>query len=750
MLHEAGIMRSECFVTNVCRVRPPGNDIAHFIAMRKKDVTPQHVLFRDRYVLPVVVDGYRLLVQEIEAVQPNVIIAFGNVSMWSLTGRWGISKWRGSQLRCEKSDLFGFESGAAMKPPPKVIPTLHPAAVLRQWSQRHITVQDLRRAARHADSREYAKREWNLIVRPSFETAAGTLDDLLEVLDIGPLDIEFDLETRAGHIACAGLSWSDTDAICIPLMCVERRDGYWSEEEEAQIVWLLYRVLTHCNARIRGQNLLYDSQYTWRHWHFVPRVVQDTMVSHHTAFPELKKALDFQASLYCEDYVYWKDDGKEWDKHVGEDQLWTYNCEDCLRTREVANATADTVKSLGLDEPHAFQQRLFWAALRAMQLGVRTDRSLRARFAMELQEEIAGREQYFLDVLGHTLNPRSPVQMQRLFYDDLRIKPVISRKTGNPTCDDDALDVIGKREPMLLPLLKKIAEYRSLGVFLSTFVNAPLDSDDRIRSSFNICGTVTFRLSSSQNAFGSGLNMQNIPKGTEAKEPEDLELPNVRKLFIPDPGYTFFDMDLDRADLQVVVWEADDAELKAMLREGVDIHTENAKLLGISRQLAKSWVHGTNYGGSPRTMAINCGIPVHQAERMRSRWMSAHPGILKWHQRTEASLRGRMPNVSNRFGYRRYFFDRTEGLLPEALAWIPQSSVACLINRAWVNLYENFSECQVLIQVHDSLAGQFPTHRKEECLRKLRELSSIVIPYEDPLIIPVGIKTSETSWGDCE
>ena len=39
MLQEAGIMRSACFITNVVRIRPPGNDIGAFIAQRKSDIT---------------------------------------------------------------------------------------------------------------------------------------------------------------------------------------------------------------------------------------------------------------------------------------------------------------------------------------------------------------------------------------------------------------------------------------------------------------------------------------------------------------------------------------------------------------------------------------------------------------------------------------------------------------------------------------------------------------------------------------
>lgn len=427
-----------------------------------------------------------------------------------------------------------------------------------------------------------------------------------------------------------------------------------------------------------------------------------------------------------------------------DEDLWTYNLIDCVRTRECGEVEAKNIVKMGLEDVDAFQQKLFYPVLKAMLRGVRIDTKVRNDFAMELQEELSKREQYFIDILGHPLNPRSPKQMQALFYEDLRQQVI--RNQGRPTLDDKALTKLSAWEPLLRPLIKAISEYRSLGVFLSTFVRAPLDYDGRMRCSFNVCGTETYRLSSSENAFGSGTNLQNIPKGVVAEEPDDLELPNVRKLFIPDPGFTFFDMDLDRADLQVVVWEADDNEMKAMLREGVDMHTENAKVLGISRDLAKRWVHGTNYGGGERTMAQSCGLTVHQAAKMRMRWFSAHPGIKKWHERTEDDLRTKR-YVENKFGYKRYYFDRIEGLLPDALAWIPQSTVACVINRVWLNIHEHLPEVWVLLQVHDSLAGQYPTHLNDWCLKRMKEESKIVIPYNDPLVIPIGIKTSKESWG---
>jgi DNA polymerase I-like protein with 3'-5' exonuclease and polymerase domains len=84
------------------------------------------------------------------------------------------------------------------------------------------------------------------------------------------------------------------------------------------------------------------------------------------------------------------------------------------------------------------------------------------------------------------------------------------------------------------------------------------------------------------------------------------------------------------------------------------------------------------------------------------------------------------------------------------LAWIPQSTVGITINKIWYEIYSKLPEVQVLLQVHDSLAGQFPTAQAESCITGIRELArSVVIPYDIPLNIPLGTKTSTTSWGDC-
>lgn len=126
------------------------------------------------------------------------------------------------------------------------------------------------------------------------------------------------------------------------------------------------------------------------------------------------------------------------------------------------------------------------------------------------------------------------------------------------------------------------------------------------------------------------------------------------------------------------------------------------------------------------------------------------PEIADWQKKIESDVRNKR-YVENVFGYRIWFFDRIEGtIFKQAIAAIPQSTVACLINRGYKNIHDNEPNIQVLLQVHDSLAGQFPIVEREQSLKKIIDHCSIVLPYSNGgLVIPVGVKTSTVSWGDC-
>ncbi len=242
-----------------------------------------------------------------------------------------------------------------------------------------------------------------------------------------------------------------------------------------------------------------------------------------------------------------------------------------------------------------------------------------------------------------------------------------------------------------------------------------------------------------------------------------IKLPNIRRLFLPDPGHVICDVDLSGADAQVVAWEANDTDLKNAFRSGLDIHDHNGRSVWgntyrrdhvqrkyTMRDELKRAVHGTNYAGGTRTIGSVLGWTQNEVRSFQDAWFKLHPGIKEWHRRTERDLQTKR-QVSNAFGYRIHYFDRPDNLLPKGLAWIPQSTVAGVCARAGVALCTQVPWADLLLQVHDSLVFQIPVSKVNAAsLSQLRAAITIPVPYPDPLTIPWGLALSERSWGDVQ
>lgn len=246
--------------------------------------------------------------------------------------------------------------------------------------------------------------------------------------------------------------------------------------------------------------------------------------------------------------------------------------------------------------------------------------------------------------------------------------------------------------------------------------------------------------------------------------------PNIRKQFVPDPGYTLVNCDLSGADAQVVAWEANDADLKRAFRDGIKIHEHNARAVyghlydaaigdrtskgspkGKMYDACKRRVHATNYGASAYrlTQTPDIGGTIAENQRFQDAWFRLHPGIRDWHHRTERQL-AETRTIHNKFGYRIIYFDRIESVFPQALAWLPQSTVAEVCFRGALQLEEECPFVEILLQVHDSLVFQIPSHMATYAtFRRMRQALSVTVPYDDPLVIPWEFSVSNTSWGDC-
>lgn len=761
MLEEAGFTTNSLRFMNVLNYRPYASQLKYVWSKEKKDATIAEYSdskHSGAFFSPSIKPDLFDLATEINRTKPTLIIALGDLALWATTGENSVSKFRGS-LETLQGDMYSHSC--------KVIATYHPSQILKVWEWRWLAVRDLQRAFSESHSKEYCDPDLHIKIAPTFLQALEVLQGLLIKADNCEntfLKLSSDVETISRHISCLGLAWSSKDAIVIPFVKAGYQ-SFYSLEEEVTLIGLIADIHTHPNIKLIGQNFSYDIQHMVRSWLFLPVVKGDTMLMQHAILPGTAKDLSMLASLYALHYQYWKDELTDY-RTLPDDleKFWLYNGKDVCYTFEIHEALESIVARLGFTSQSAFLHRLNAHVIRMMVRGVAIDQTEKQRLILALQPEIEVRQKRINYLAGRELNISSPKQMSDFFYNDLKMKVVRNRKTYQPTTDKTALSLFGQREPILKPLTDLIEETRSIGVFMSTFVMMPLDIDKRMRCNYNVGGTETFRFSSSQNAFGSGGNLQNIPKGSEDEDlaPNAFFFPNLRKMFIPDPGFTLFDVDLAGADAQVVAWEAEDDDLKAKFRSGEKIHALNAKdIYGVLAgpdgkrapyyKMAKMGCHLTNYGGGANVLSKSCGMTVHEAELFQRKWFALHPGIKTWHEETLNNLFTKR-EVRNKFGFRRYFFDRIEGLLPEALAWIPQSTVALIINHALCNISENPTlnslSVQLLMQVHDSLVGQFPSCNQYLSLPIIRQCLRVTVPYDDPLVIGTSLDLSEQSWGD--
>lgn len=743
MLAEAGIPTSQCYYTNVLKYRPQDNDIDVAFYSTKTEAKKADVDERNgRYPRPEMMQALRDLQDEIREVAPELIIAVGNIALWALYGEEGVTYWQGSMLN-EK--LSGHNI--------PLVPVIHPASILRDWSQRWIAVKALKRAKQVLED-GIQLPQTDFIVRPSIDQAVEVLTKLIAA----PQPIAVDIETANKQTTCIGFAWSESQAICIPLALPDGT-SYWSEDEECIVLDLMRQIIESPAHEIIGQNFSYDGQYLIRRHQIVPHLAWDTMYAQHILLPGTPKDLVTLSLLYCRHHKYWKDDSKEFDPRYHQiEQLWSYNCTDCCKTLEVARVQKALIKKHNLEPQMQFLLDCHPIVEGMTVRGVLISKQAQSASVLEMVDALYEREVFIYNASDGVLNPKSPKSMQQYFYEDLKMPVQRHRRTKRPTTDDEALKALAEKSPLLWPLVDAINEYRSLSTFNKNFAQAPLDADGRMRCSYNLGGPETYRLSSSRSPFGTGTNLQNVPSGNRTTT---MKMPNMRKLFIPDPGFVICEVDLAGADAQVVAWEAEDLELMDAFRSGVKIHTVNSKTIfggdagpdGKKEPyytLAKMGVHLSNYGGRPKTMAGALGITVAEAEKFQKRWFSAHPQILRWHRRIESEL-ATSRSVCNKFGFRRIYFDRIESVFTQALAWVPQSTVAIAINRGLLQA-SRFAPTRFipLLQVHDSLVFQVAFNGHRQFLKELHPHLLCTIPYPQPLTIQLGLKLSERSWGDCQ
>lgn len=319
MLRDAGINRELCYITNLFWTRPPGNKIEGYCLTKKQvgkdypypklssgnyltmealkdigDVEFKHLeALLNRFhgtgkAVPQHPGVLGRLYLELSYLRPNLVVALGNTACWALLSRTGITKIRGTTME------------STLVPGLKVLPTFHPAMILRQWQNRAVVVMDLTKAKRESEFPEIRRPEREIWINPTLED----VQDFERILHKAEL-ISFDIETADRMITCIGFAPDKGLAITIPFLDPSKPGhSYWSQEEEVAVWKMIRRVLASDVPKL-AQNGLYDIQYLWRSGIPVRNLLHDTMILHHALQPEMLKRLGFLGSIYTNESA-WK------------------------------------------------------------------------------------------------------------------------------------------------------------------------------------------------------------------------------------------------------------------------------------------------------------------------------------------------------------------------------------------------------------------------------------------------------------
>lgn len=543
LLAEAGLGSDDVLFTNVVAARPQANEMWRLFEPK---ATSKSAKIGGLLPSQLVKDEVTRLYSQICAHPRKLVIAVGSYALWALSSYTkasilnesnrrkipeelrtyvpsGIMLYRGSMLYVQHHLELDPQAHNLQATP--MLPIIHPAAILRQWSLRAPTSHDLRTRVPMALRGDWRHKEPPLcIAPPTFEQAINTLSIWLHELENGGLELAADIETANQMMTCIGFAHGP-HSIAIPFIRKTPEGGFaswWTIEEEATIIDRIRCLLGHPNLYLIGQNFIYDTQYIQRYFAVQPRLSWDTMLAQNVLFPGTPKDLGYLSSLYCRYHWFWKEDAKEWNTKGTVEDLLLYNCWDNLRTWEIAHSQRQAIKAAGLEDQMAFKMKVNGLCLRMMNRGVRFDQARKAKLLPDLvaYSDALVAELYHIipqdrvDPNAKTAWFNSPKQTAFLFYNQFAFDPVLNPKTGQPTVGKIAYPILKRKYPEFSGLFNRLDELGSLDNTIQV-MNSAVDADGRIRCSYNPGGTETHRLSSSQNVFGGGTNLQNLTKGEE-------------------------------------------------------------------------------------------------------------------------------------------------------------------------------------------------------------------------------------------
>jgi DNA polymerase-1 len=341
--------------------------------------------------------------------------------------------------------------------------------------------------------------------------------------------------------------------------------------------------------------------------------------------------------------------------------------------------------------------------------GVALDIEVLGGLSKELGERIETAERQINEVAGYDINVNSPLQLQKLLFEDLGLSSGRRTTTGKVSTDSTVLEALRDAHPVVALVL----EFRQLTKLKSTYIDAlpslvdPVDG--RVHTSFNQTVAATGRLSSSDP------NLQNIPIRTELGR-------RIRRAFIARPGNVLVSADYSQIELRVLAHLSQDEALVEAFTQEHDIHAVTASVVfnvpleqvtPDQRRAAKVANFGVLYGLSASGLVRDLGMPLEEAKQFIAAYFGRFASVRTYLESIKAEAY-RTGYVETLLGRRRYLQDlrAANPMLRSAAERMAinmpfQGSNADIMKVAMVAIRRRMREArmrsQMVLQVHDEL-----------------------------------------------
>lgn len=634
----------------------------------------------------------------------------------------------------------------------RVMPTWHPAYVLRKPSEVTSLLSDITKAINQKNGDtllsaiEYSVHEFP----GSFKVWAKELlnrDDLYYIVVDIETDQLQDYPTRDGvpadKVLCVAIATSESVAHVV------LGDVLYEDEEARQ---LLQRIFD--TKYIIAHNGKFDARFLWFQLGLKMKVNYDTMLAHY-ALDENKgtHGLKALASMYFgipdyeEEHVqaYLRSRNDRYSK-VPVHELVRYASYDVCVTYALY---FETNKRLQKNDLYAnpFMNTLMPASnalLEVEMYGIRVDTAMLEAWHEDLQEELLTIGEKVNALAKKDVNLNSPKQLAELLYDDLRMPQPVGKKIAPRSTNAEALAQMKGNHP-IVELLRRNRRVAKIDSSYVTNLLEYADTEERVHASFMIHGTETGRLSARNPA------LQTIPR-----ESDELGT-MIRKAFVARDGCVLIIADYSQAELRVLAAMSGEPFLLKVYEEGRDLHTEAAVALFGPKYTKEQrvWCKMLNfsyaYGGNEFSFAEGTGMPIEAAREIVRKYDANMPVAKAWKAKQFETAK-RKGYVESRFGRRRRFplitRENVDDVRKASVNMPVQSGASDITLTALISLVNELKNAKVVLTVHDSILIECPENEAEEVARLVKSRMEDTGRLYFPSVAWKADVDIKKSWGD--